>query len=232
MRSSSQIRCRYALMSARCEKAWGKAPRVPAGVRFDLLRVQQRAGVGRQLLAQRPGARLTSPISVSARHEARSCRIECTSVMSGLGGAPAALAGVDAGRCRRRTGRGSGRCGGTAGPRSGRPGRGGVGPFAWVPADWGYGGREARRSSIWRASPSARVARRPPGEWRRARRRSGLAGKGKNFSFRGCTRRPMGHPPGPTTCTAVRGAPPLRKKVVSSQRTTKAKARRSHSLPL
>ena len=89
-----------------------------------------------------------------------------------------------------------------------------------------------RRSSIWRASPSARVARRPPGEWRRARRRSGLAGKGKNFSFRGCIRRPMGHPPGPTTCTAVRGAPPLRKKVVSSQRTTKAKARRSHSLPL
>jgi hypothetical protein len=42
--------------------------------------------------------------------------------------------------------------------------------------------------------------------------RSGLAGKGENFSFRGCIRRPMGHPPGPTTCTAVRGAPPLRKK--------------------
>jgi hypothetical protein len=112
---------------------------------------------------------------------ALTCRIECTSVMSGLGGAPAALPGVDAGRCRRRTGRGSGRCGGTAGPRSGRPGRGGVGPFAWVPADLGYGGREARRSSIWRASPSARVARRPPGEWRRARRRSGLAGKGKEL---------------------------------------------------
>ena len=147
--------------------------------------------------------------------------------MSGLGGAPAALPGVDAGRCRRRTGRGSGRCGGTAGPRSGRPGRGGVGPFAWVPADLGYGDRQA---SVWRAWPSARVARRPPGEWRRARRRSGLAGKGKNFSFRGCIRRPMGHPPGPTTCTAVRGAPPLRKKVVNSQRTTKA--RRSHSLPL
>jgi hypothetical protein len=102
------------------------------------------------------------------RHEARSCRIECTSVMSGLGGAPAALPGIDAGRCRRRAGRGSGRCGGTAGPRSGRPGRGGVGPFAWVPADLGYRGREARRSSIWRASPSAGVARRPPGEWRRA----------------------------------------------------------------
>jgi hypothetical protein len=59
-----------------------------------------------------------------------------------------------------------------------------------------------------------------------------LPAKGKNFSFRGCIRRPMGHPPGPTTCTAVRGAPPLRKKVVNSQRTTKAKARRSHSLPL
>jgi hypothetical protein len=56
--------------------------------------------------------------------------------------------------------------------------------------------------------------------------------RGKNFSFRGCIRRPMGHPFGPTTCTAVCGAPPLRKKVVSSQRTTKAKARRSHSLPL
>jgi len=160
------------------------------------------------------------------------CRIECTSVMSGLGGAPAALPGVDAGRCRRRTGRGSGRCGGTAGPRSGRPGRGGVGPFAWVPADLGYGGREARRSSVWRAWPSARVARdlrenggAPDGV-------RALPAKGKNFSFRGCIRRPMGHPPGPTTCTAGRGAPPLRKKVVSSQRTTKAKARRSHSLPL
>jgi len=151
--------------------------------------------------------------------------------MSGLGGAPAALPGVDAGRCRRRTGRGSGRCGRTAGPRSGRPGRGGVGPFAWVPADLGYGGREARRSSIWRASPSARVARRPPGEWRRARRRSGLAGRGKELLVPRLLR-PMGHPPGPTTCTAVRGAPPLRNKVVSSQRTTRAKARRSHSLPL
>src|SRR6266851_7883491 len=59
-----------------------------------------------------------------------------------------------------------------------------------------------------------------------------LPAKGKNFSFRGCIRRPMGHPPGPTTCTAVRGAPPLHEKVVSPQRTIKAKARRSHSLPL
>jgi len=59
-----------------------------------------------------------------------------------------------------------------------------------------------------------------------------LPAKGKNFSCRGCTRRPMGHPPGPATCTPVRGAPPLRKKGVSSQRATKAKARKSHSLPL
>jgi hypothetical protein len=123
-------------------------------------------------------------------------------------------------------------CGGTAGPRSGRPGRGGVGPFAWVPADLGYGGREARRSSIWRASPSARVARRPPKNGGALDGVRALPAKGKNFSFRGCIRRPMGHPPGPTTCTAAGGAPPLRKKVVSSQRTTKAKARRSHSLPL
>ena len=39
---------------------------------------------------------------------------------------------------------------------------------------------------------------------------------------------PMGHP-GPAPCTAVRGAPPLRKKVVSSQQTTRA--RRSHPSP-
>jgi hypothetical protein len=149
--------------------------------------------------------------------------------MSGLGGAPAALPGVDAGRCRRRTGRGSGRCGGTAGPRSGR---GGVGPFAWVRPIW--------------ATAAVKLGGRPFGELRPAlalrddvRENGGaldgvraLPAKGKNFSFRGCIRRPMGHPPGPTTCTAVRGAPPLRKKIVSSQRTTKAKARRSHSLPL
>src|SRR6266498_2990365 len=107
---------------------------------------------------------------------------------------------------------------GQPGPRSGRPGRGGAGPFGWVSADLGYGERPA---SVWRAWPSARVARRRPGERRRARRRSGLADDEKNFSFRGCTRRPMGHPPGPTTCTAVRGAPPLHEKGVSPQRTTK-----------
>jgi hypothetical protein len=66
-RSSSRIRYTHALMSARCEKTWGEVPEVPAGVRFYLLGVQQqRAGGGRQLLAQRPGARLASPISVSA----------------------------------------------------------------------------------------------------------------------------------------------------------------------
>jgi hypothetical protein len=128
---------------------------------------------------------------------------------------------------RRRTGRGFGRCGGTARPRSGRAGRGWRGPFAWVPADLGYGDRQA---SVWRAWPSARVARRPPGNGGALDGVRALPAKGKNFSFRGCIRRSMGHPPGPTTCTAVRGAPPLRKKVVNSQRTTKA--RRSLSLPL
>jgi hypothetical protein len=94
-----------------------------------------------------------------------------------------------------------------------------------------------RPSSVrLRAWPSARVARLPPGEWRRARRCSGLAGKGKELLV------PRLHPQADGTSswandgTAVRGAPPLRKKVVSSQRTTKAKAkakaRRSHSLPL
>ena len=98
---------------------------------------------------------------------------------------------------------------------------------------------------IW-ATAAVKLGGRPFGElrpalaWRDDLRENGgaldgvraLPTKGKNFSFRGCIRRPMGHPPGPTTWTAVRGAPPLRKKVVSSQRTTKAKARRSHSLPL
>jgi hypothetical protein len=43
-----------------------------------------------------------------------------------------------------------------------------------------------------------------------------LPAKGKNVWFRGCIRRPMGHPPGPTPRTAVRGAPPLREKLVRS----------------
>jgi hypothetical protein len=129
---------------------------------------------------------------------------------------------------RRRTGRGSGRCGGTARPRSGRAGRG----LAWG------------RSSGCRQIGATATVKRPFGElgpalvWRDDLRENGgaldgvraLPEKGKNFSFRGCIRRSMGHPPGPTTCTAVRGAPPLRKKVVNSQRTTKA--RRSLSLPL
>ncbi len=80
-----------------------------------------------------------------------------------------------------------------------------VGLFAWVPADFELGRPSSSAVVRWRASPSARVARRRPGERRRARRRSGLADEEKNFSCRGCTRRPMGHPPGSTTCTAVRG---------------------------
>ena len=110
------------------------------------------------------------PTSHSARTRSRHGRERAAGTSGGCG------------RCRFRAVLASGRCGGTAGPRSGRPGRGGVGPFAWVPADLGYGDRQARRSSVWRASPSARVARRPPGEWRRARRRSGLAGKGERTS--------------------------------------------------
>jgi hypothetical protein len=124
-----------------------------------------------------------------------------------------------------RAGGGPGRCGGTAGPRSGRPGRGGVGPFAWVPADLSYG---VRLASLAQHSRGATTS----GRRRCARRRSGLAGKGKNVWFRGCIRRPMGHPPGPTTRTAVRGAPPLREKLVSSIGRQKAKARRFLSLPL
>jgi hypothetical protein len=149
-----------------------------------------------------------------------------------LGGAPAALPGVDAGRCRRRTGRGSGRCGGQPGHDLGDPG--GV---AW--------GRSLGCRPIW-ATAAVELGGRPFGElrpalaWRNDLRENGgaldgvraLPAKGKNFSFRGCICRPMGHPPGPTRCTAVRGAPPLGKKVVSSQRTIKAKARRSRSLPL
>ena len=149
---------------------------------------------------------------------------ECTSVMSGLGGAPAALPGVDAGRCRRRTGRGSGRCGGTAGPRSGRSGRGGVGPVRLGAGRFGL----RRPSSVRLASLAGRS--RGATTTGRMAARSGLAGKGETSRFRGCIRRPMGHPPGPTTCTAARGAPSLRKNVVNSQRTTKA--RRCYSLPL
>jgi len=120
-----------------------------------------------------------SPLT-SAAMSARNFRIECTSVVSGLGGAPAALPGVDAGRCRRRTGRGSGRCGGTAGPRSGRPARGGAvrlgaGRFG-LTAAVKLGGRpfgELRPALAWRDDLRENGGR--------ARRRSGLAGKGKEL---------------------------------------------------
>src|SRR5258707_6257412 len=91
--------------------------------------------------------------------------------------------------------------------------------------DLGGATRQSHRREMTNSTklvqPSARVARRRPGERRRARRRSGLADEEKNFSCRSCTRRPMGHPPGPTTCTAVRGGPPVHEKGVSPQRTTK-----------
>ncbi len=67
MRSSSRIRRVHALNERQAREGLGKVPKVPASVRSYLLGVQQqRAGAGRQLLAQRPGARLASPISVSA----------------------------------------------------------------------------------------------------------------------------------------------------------------------
>jgi hypothetical protein len=68
MRSSSRIRCTHALNERQVREGLGEVPQVPAGVRFYLLGIrQQRAGVGRQLLARRPGARLAFPISVSAQ---------------------------------------------------------------------------------------------------------------------------------------------------------------------
>jgi hypothetical protein len=122
---------------------------------------------------------------------------------------------------------------------AGQPGHdlGDPGAVAW--------GRSLGCRPIW-ATAAVRLGDRPFGElrpalaWRDDLREDGgalddvraLLPKGKNFSCPGCIRRPMGHPPGPTTCTAVRGAPPLREKVVSPQRTTKAKVGRSHSLPL
>ena len=122
---------------------------------------------------------------------------------------------------------------------AGQPGHdlGDPGGVAW--------GRSLGCRPIW-ATAAVKLGGRPFGElgpavaWRDDLRENGgaldgvraLPAKEKNLLFRGCIRRPMGHLPGPTTCTAVRGAPPLRKKVVSSQRPTKAKARRSHPLPL
>jgi hypothetical protein len=122
---------------------------------------------------------------------------------------------------------------------AGQPGHdlGDPGGVAW--------GRSPGCRPIW-ATAAVKLGGGPFGElrpalaWRGDVRENGgalddvraLPVKEKNFSFRGCIRRPMGHPPGPATCTAVRGARPRRKKVVSSQRMTKAKARRSHSLPL
>jgi len=118
----------------------------------------------------------------------------------------------------------SGRCGGTAGPRSGR---GGVGPFARVPADLSYGDRQA---SVWRARPSTRVARRPPGDGgaldvralpTRERTSGSAAASVGRWDIRLGQRR-----------LPVRGAPPLREKLVSSIARQKAKARRALSLPL
>jgi len=156
---------------------------------------------------------------------ARSCRIECTSVMSGRGGPPAALPGVDAGQCKRRTGRGSGRCGEAAGPRSGRPGRGWRGAVRL-----GAGRFELRRPSSVRLASLVQHSRgaTTSGRWRCARR-SGLADIGKELLVRGCIHRPMGHPPGPTTRTRTRRATASPEGGQSAA--DEQKARRSHSLP-
>jgi hypothetical protein len=68
MRSSSRIRCTHALNERQVQKAWGKFPRCqPVFGSISVGVQQQRAGAGRPLLAQRPGARLATPgISVSA----------------------------------------------------------------------------------------------------------------------------------------------------------------------
>src|SRR5205807_2869322 len=146
--------------------------------------------------------------------------------MSGLGGAPVALPGVEAGRCRRRTGRGSGRCGGIAGPRSGRPGRGGVGPFAWVPADW--------------ATVAVKLGGRPFGElrpalaWRDDLKENGgaldgvralPAAKGKNLSSAAASIGRWDIVPGNEVYRRFARS-------VSFPADDKTKARRSHSLPL
>src|ERR1035438_5011267 len=53
MRSSSRIRCTHALNERQVREDLGQVPKVTAGVRFYLPGVQQqRAGVGRELLAQ------------------------------------------------------------------------------------------------------------------------------------------------------------------------------------
>ncbi len=118
--------------------------------------------------------------TTSAR--SRFCRIECTSVMSGLGGVPAALPGVDAGRCRRRTGRDLVGAAGQPGDDLGDPG--GVAR-----------GRSPGCRPIWAAA----AVKRPFGElgpalaWRDDVRENGgaldgvraLPAKGKNFSCRG-----------------------------------------------
>jgi hypothetical protein len=71
----------------------------------------------------------------------------------------------------------------------------------------GAGRFELRRPSSVRLASLAQHSRgaTASGRWRRARR-SGFADKGMNFWFRGCIRRPVGHPPGPTTRTRTRRA--------------------------
>lgn len=66
------------------------------------------------------------------------------------------------------------------------------------------------------------------GRWRRAQR-SGLADNGNNVWFRGCIRRPMGHPPGPTPRTRTRRATASRE-ACQFRRTPKGKGKESSLL--
>jgi hypothetical protein len=105
-----------------------------------------------------------------------------------------------------------------------------VQPAAEVPVEPAVGDGDGERRATWCCRSAGARAAGPGlggGDRRRTARRvprRAVKGRGRlleNFSCRGCTRRPMGHPPGPTTCTAVRGVPPLHEKGVSPQRTTK-----------
>ncbi|HEY6315789.1 MAG TPA: hypothetical protein VIY52_33955 [Streptosporangiaceae bacterium] len=72
MRSSSRIRCTHALNERQVREGPGEVPKVPAAVRFYLLGVQQqRAGVGRQLLAQRRGGARLPDLGERRDHRSR-----------------------------------------------------------------------------------------------------------------------------------------------------------------
>jgi hypothetical protein len=155
--------------------------------------------------------------------------------MSELGGPPAALPGVDAGRCKRRTGRGSGRCGGAAGPRSGRPGRG-----------WRGAVRLGAGRKLGRPSSSAVVRLASFAQRSRCATTSGRTAA-RSTTFGPCRQRertsraaaaPVGRWDILLGLLGQRRVPPYAARRRSVRRVSvrsgrpKGKARRSHSLPL